>query len=437
MFTRVKLKNFKCFQEVDVSFRNRRGTVKPRIIITGNTGNGKSTFIASFVFLRNLFDGYYISMLDDSKRLYKDKYPKFNLSCPVLFRHIKPALTTGTTVVIFEFILDGRDYAYEIEFSMVGNLIHEHFYMIRAGQPLTIFKANLNKKEFSPNFFKAPYDQELTELALDIWGEYSLLSILGYYYYKYDELVKENKFNSRLYEIGFFISHLQIESKEANYQPYDRLNLIFNINIPPFSGTISEAGKEKVYFSIIQPALKEIMGWLIPSITDARYEFEESEDNTSYQLYIWQKTLLGEIKLKIDDTSLGIKKTARLCHLLFDGFQGFPIIVDDFDATLHYFVKTEIFNLSVLSNLTQTIVALNTTSLFEHINSSAIYLTQFQNDTYNITNLDDILPTQANHNNRVRYERGLFGKPNQNLNIRFGIIMREVTDNIKKNFYSK
>ena len=257
MFTRVKLKNFKCFQEVDVSFSNRRGTVKPRIVVTGNTGSGKSSFIASFVFLKNLFDGYYISQLDDSNRIHKDKYPKLNLSCPALFRQIKPALTTGTTEVVFEFVLEGREYGYEIEFSLIGNLIREHFYTMRGGKPVTVFKASLNKKEFSPSFFKAPFDKTLTDLSYEIWGEYSLFSILGLYYYQHLELFKENKFHSRLYEAAFFIAHLQMECNEADYQQYNRMNLLFDSNFHPFSGTIPLNGKEKLYFSTFNLQLKK------------------------------------------------------------------------------------------------------------------------------------------------------------------------------------
>ncbi len=333
------------------------------------------------------------------------------------------------------FSLNNIEFGYKIEFSLTGNLIFEHLYRIRSGNEVTIFKANLNKKEFHHDFFKEPIKEELTELALDIWGEYSLLGIVGYYFYQNIELFKEKIFHHRVYEVAYFLNHLQIESLEEGFKQYQRLNLLHGTNFHPFKGTISINGDERDYFNLIQPVLKEVLCWLIPSITDLDYEFIKQEEEQAYQLYIWQKTSLGEIKMSISDASRGVRQLVRLCHLIFEGFQGFPIIMDDFDFGLHFFVKKEIYNLSLLGGLAQTIVTMHSTSVFEQVNSSAIYLARYENETYGITNLDDILPTQANHNNRVRYERGLFGKPEQNLNLRFGLLMREVAKQIKEKFY--
>lgn len=350
MFKRVKLVNYKCFPALDLSFTNRRGTVKPSIIIIGNNGTGKSTLVTSFVVLKNLFDGYHLGKirLREPERAKLQKIP--NLACSKLYELFKPYYQDQDSEILFEFEIEDKDFGYEVKFNSLGHLIYEHLYRLRQKKEVTLFKADAKDIMFHEDFFRKQALALLEKTAQAVWGKFSILGILGDLYYDKSPLFKHNEIHGRVLDALGYFSHLQIVSYDGNYSHIKRLNMLNNTDFHPFYGRLKKQSHEKLYYVLVSPAISEILSWLVPSISQARYEFTLDGEEETYQLYVWQKTSQGEIKLPIQNTSFGIRNITRNIHIMIDSFQGFPAIIDDFDLGLHFFIKKEILERKLLVN---------------------------------------------------------------------------------------
>ncbi|WP_261975189.1 AAA family ATPase [Erysipelothrix rhusiopathiae] len=126
MFGSLTLKNFRCYRDLRVEFKNKRGTVKPRVYIYGDNASGKSSLLLSFAFLKKMNNGLYLNYLLETRDNPKYDHPSiefFNLKEEAK-RHYR-IFAQENMVLAYEVILEGQVFVYEIVFNHYQEIVSE------------------------------------------------------------------------------------------------------------------------------------------------------------------------------------------------------------------------------------------------------------------------------------------------------------------------
>ncbi len=416
MFSSVELKNYKFFKNTTVSFKNKKGSVKPMILIYGDNGSGKTSFISSFTFLRksllSLSNNYL--MLEYLQQKKVDRIDARVFSGSPMFdirdeaRKSRYYLAEGNLVLKFGITLNKRDYYYELGFDEESNLVSEKLYRETASQVFDMFTVTPEGIDFGRGSFDHHQSAILSEKFESYWGTYTLLSIIISEIQQNSRYFIRDEIHKSLRSIIVFLLDMHVSCHETGYEHQDFLNMLHRVEVDVEEGVTNLSTKHVLELG--EPLAKSYLHWFNPSIIDAYYKFDIEGDLVRYILHIKKKTDDGIIDIPYNRESRGTQNFLSLLRGIVDAGMGHEFIMDGIDNGLHEFAVADLFEKGFLHLKNQNIFTLHSTLVMSFADPGSIYIASEDDGNYHIICIQDITTTQENHNNRARYEKGVFGR---------------------------
>lgn len=416
MFSSVELRNYKCFKDIKVSFKNRKGTVKPLVLIFGDTGSGKTSFISSFVFLRrsilSLTNNYLMLEYLQTKNGDKNEGALFaNVSMFDLEREverIRRLKSTGEILLKFGISINKRDYFYSLTFDAHNHLVEERLYRDVAEAENDLFKVTKDEILFGRGTFDHYQSEALLSQYEKYWGNYSLLSIILGEIQQNNRHFINDEIHKSLRMIITFLVDTHIRCPEVGYTHKNFVNMLHNVEFNVDEGVTNLEGR--TFLEDGEKLAQSVMRWLNPDIDSVFYRYDQLGDIVRYKLFLRVKTPEGLLELPYEMMSAGTQKVLKMVPLLVDGFIGHEIIGDGLDEGIHELPFADLFEKNIMKFKGQGIMSLQTTLIMSVADPGAIYIASVEEGVYTITCIQEIAQTQENHNNRTRYEKGVFGQ---------------------------
>lgn len=416
MFSSVELKNYKCFKDISVSFKNKKGSVKPLILIYGDNGSGKTAFISSFTFFRksllSLTNNYLMleflqqKKVDNIDSTLFSGSPMFDISSEV--KKNRRIGSSDNVLLKFGITLNKRDYFYELEFNEENILISEKLYRVTTTQIFEMFTVTRDSIKFGRGTFDNHQTNILSDRYESYWGNYTLLSIIVSEIQQNNRHFINDEIHKSLRSIIVFLLDMNINCAESGYEHQDFLNLMQRIDVDVEEGITNLSSKHVL--DLGESLAREIMKWFNPNIIDAYYKFDIDGDVVRYKMYFKKKTEDGIIDIPYTMESNGTQKFFSLIRGIVDASMGHEFIMDGVDSGLHEFAIADLFEKGLLQLTNQSIFTLHATMVISFADPGSVYIASDKDGKHSIVCIQDITATQENHNNRARYEKGVFGR---------------------------
>ncbi|QIK69220.1 hypothetical protein G7062_02465 [Erysipelothrix sp. HDW6C] len=312
---------------------------------------------------------------------------------------------TDTMELKYDVLVNGQNFVYSLTFSSTMELIEESLFKRLNNKDNIIYVANRCDLEFGRSMVLVKDLPYIMQMHREHFGKHTLLSILAYIQFEN----KEVAFKSTLNDFVHYIAHIRV-SVEGQYTQEEFFNFWYDCDVDVFGGITN--AHLRVFLEHTQPVLNDFIRSIFPLVEEVHYEFHPIKpDVWKYQLKTLKRTSLGVVDVPVDELPSGLTQVLRISVSLLDLLVGNTLIYDQFDLKLH---QSPVLNIieNIMPRLSgQSIFALDSLDTMNRLEPASIYVTNIDDLNFSVKAIEEIAPTQPNHNIRNRYEQGTYGKP--------------------------
>ncbi|MCL2860177.1 MAG: AAA family ATPase [Oscillospiraceae bacterium] len=426
MYTYLKLKNFRTFDDICIDFKKTEKDINKFIAIYGENGSGKTSIVLAFNLLKDaLMSLIYENLISENI----NKLP--NLPNNIALMQIKNAIqsmdfnkTAGnvkmlnsseSTEVEYGFSIGGVEGYYKIKF---GNVLEsETLYYLTNKNRGNIFEImrdengivkNINDSMFSDEIYKNEISVEIDKF----WGKHTLLSILIKELNTKNVKFIEDRISNNLSQV---INELLNQTVVYVAMPDGTIGKSANINKNLYlnlNAGIIPINMEK-QLNVSEKVLRNFFVQAYPDIKDVFYKKNTIIESNliNYELY-FKKNICGKlVDVIFSQESTGTQKLVNIFNSLMGVLFGGTVIIDEIDNGIHDILMKTIIE-SIKENITgQLIITTHNTLLLESLDKHEIYIitTDYngKKEINPISNYD--MKIQKNNNIRDLYLKGVFG----------------------------
>lgn len=345
MFTKITLKNFRCFDEIEFDLTRKNNEPKKLAIVYGQNGVGKSNLMSAFVFLRELLKTL------DVRDIYEEFLSKKDMfSDEDVYKSLQQSIMSGLrdmSAIIKDCHMIGcsEPICAEYEFSINGSIGK---YSVQLNDREIIYERLefLLKKRRGVYFECSPTDILINsniiadkDLLVDIkssakrfWGKHSLLAIILHEAHdKSESFVWNNlseNFISVLTEFSSLFCTLKIDTRR-----YYSQNVPFGILEDFESGQI--VLEDEPQLDLLEETISQFLSATNLDIHAVYYERNYSEDSIDYQLYV-ERMIAGQYRqIPFFKESTGNHQLINVLRYILYACIGGIVILDEADAGIH------------------------------------------------------------------------------------------------------
>ena len=345
MFTSVRLKNFRSFDDIVFDLTARDSSAKHIAIVYGENGAGKSNLMSAFVLLNELLETMNVrDMIEDlinEKSIFSDANLGKTLKKQLMagFRDMQAIINdyrmegcTEPVVAEYEFVIGKNAGKYTIEFGD-QEIVHERLEYLLSKRRGVYF--DCTKDEITINSSIVTDKDLLSDIksaAKRFWGKHSLLAIILH--------EKRDKSSSFVWDnitdnfgdvLGEFITlscYLGIGSRR-----WDNLHAPIGIMSKAAKGTTSIENEHQL--GVFEEILTQFFSSINSDIRRVYYSKTFSENKIEYEMY-FEKLISGEYRnIPFSKESTGNHQLLRvLCYILSACF-GLTVVIDEADSGIH------------------------------------------------------------------------------------------------------
>lgn len=378
MFTCVKLKNFKSFNDITLDLTDKNNRPKSLVLIYGENGIGKSNLASAFYMLSETLRT--MEFRDLMQEIFNNK-PK-NISDSELrslftsrFKDIETLINENKTVdstenLYMEFHLDikGKNAKYILEMNN-SEIVHESLDCILAKNKGHAIDISPKRAFLSEKIFKDKSIIDDFKLLINkFWGKHSFLAILMHEYSDKSAHYYKDKISKNLLDILFYLRRMSCNLKIGNHAEYGLIGLP-NYYLKNFDhGEIKT--KEVGKLLRAETMLNKFFTSTYRDIEGIYYDKESAENDTiKYTLYV-RKNICGTIRnINFDLESTGTQALLRLLPFLLASIEGSTVIIDEFDSGIHDLLSRSLIK-SIFKDISgQLIMTTHNTSLMDNTTS--------------------------------------------------------------------
>lgn len=445
MFTKIKLKNFRSFGEIEFDLSSKNGTPKNFAVIFGENGAGKSNLISAFVFLHEIFSTMNIRdiyeellneravYIDENMEIKRKEFLKAGLrDMHAIIADYKMVECEEPITAEFEFQINGNNGKYmislnedEIIYEKLEFMLNKRkgiYFECSADGTVNINNAIIKDKEFM---------SDIKFAAKRFWGKHSIFAII-----LHEIMDKSKSYGADNISENFIrvIDHLSMIScyLYRGRNALDRLYSEYEVFESAAAGKLDLENENEltiaeniftVFFSSINSDIKRVY-----------YERDYNNNLIRYQLVV-EKMVAGQYRhIPFSKESTGNHQLLRaLCYIL-SAAQGNIVVIDEADSGIHDFLFLKILQEIVPCIEGQLIMTTHNTMLMEaDFSRNATYiLREEEAGRKTITAISDFEKrTYASNNIRNKYlHNGYGGLPNVKA-IDFKALIKEL-DNFKE-----
>lgn len=425
MYTYLKLKNFKSFNDVEFNFKKGKNKAKKLIAIYGENGAGKTNFVLAYQLLMQEFISIEYDHFVETTNIQTPltKFTEFLLE-------LQMKQTDKPTEIEYGFLIDGKEGYYKIKFHD-GKIIYEEMYYVINKNKGSIFKINQGNKEIEvslcSNFIdNIKYEKEIIQKIDQYWGKYPMIGILSHERAtKNKEYINEHIMNSLLQVLDNLNStNVNVKSNHGEInKSYTPKGFLKSVE----SGTIKK--EDEYILDKYESILNEFFVQTYSEIKHIYYQKDiQDNDITQYELFFEKQINNKIITLSFKEESKGTRSLLMKFNSLLSALEGQNVIIDEIDNGIHDLLIKDIIE-NIENEITgQLIITTHNTLLLETLKKENIYVivTNYEGNK-NVNCIEDYdFRIQKNNNIRNLYLKGLFGGIPFIGDIDFNIIKEEL-----------
>ena len=347
MFTKICLRNFRSFDEIEFDLSEKANKAKPLAVVYGENGAGKSNLMSAFVLLKEIMQTMnvrdaYEDILD--RKIFDDDSLQSKLQQKILasMRDIKAIITdyrmvgnSKNIVAEYSFLVDEKIGQYTIE---LGNeeIVRERLEYVLTQRKGVYFDCSSDDVFINPKIIdNKDFLADVKSAAKRFWGKHSILAIILHELqdksnaYGRDSI--SNKFDGILESFRRVSCSLGIGSRHYSSvsAPYEILN-------DAAFGEIEIYNEKQL--DVAEIILTSIFSSINSSIRRVYYDRKYTDDTIEYQL-VFEKKISGKYRdIAFSKESTGNHQILSvLCYLLC-ACMGATGVLDDADSGIHDFL---------------------------------------------------------------------------------------------------
>lgn len=419
MFTKVRLVNFRSFDDITFDLTQKKGQIKHFAVIYGENGMGKSNLargIAALIDLlrtmdvRDLLD----SLLSDEKfrkltEVLGDQRPTALLrDIPALIQEYRMVGTVEPIRLEYEFLIDGRTGRYCVELGET-QIIHERLEYVLDKRRGVYFDLTPDVQKINPSIFQDnTVLKDMKELVKQYWGKHTLLAILVHEQNNKSERYITEGLSPRFYTLMQQLCALSCylrDSEDTRELLKNHVGLLVQLE----EGTVNKSKKEML--DCTARALTCLFQAVCSDNRRLYYKIKEQDERIHYELYI-RKWISGkEREIKFEQESTGNHQLLRIFPYLLRALLGETVVIDEIETGIHDFLMKKILEELIPSIQGQLIVTSHNTSLMEidNIRASVYIIKEDVMANKEILCIDDYEQRTYQQNNiRERYKNNAY-----------------------------
>jgi len=424
LFQKIHVENFRLFSAMTFSFLNPNNEAKKVVLIYGENGSGKSSFIDTFSFLWHSLNTI---IIDTRFRSFFDSLKKNSDISPSLLK----AFSSGTIrcsqdlissykrigsekkpmKIDFSFSLDGKNGIYSLEY---GDQFLEHeslsFQVSERIVPVfEIFRNNHANDYFNERVFIGK--DALKKLISEVAQKFGLHSFFALFASFLDDSVAgyiNSSFDQSLLDVFRFFNSLVLRKNDEDLgKRYFESSL--GLLTDPSETDISS--KNQRLIAKTEKALRLFLPSLYSRIKGVHYQKSE-EDKKSCLVFEEIGADGTIINVPFNEESTGTKRIVSLFFFLYAAVCGMTVIIDEIDTGIHDILMSKLFA-SVCGEVKgQLIVTTHNTLLMRDVSPKNIYLFNFESGgSESFYSIDGVSSSRIQEKTDImgRYLRGLYG----------------------------
>ena len=357
MITKIELKNFKSFSNVELDLMKNKSVVKNMALIYGENGAGKSNIISSIYCLQSLFDTMLIrDDLQEMMQMLNEKDGEEKIPDRLL-EQIRKALKTTKDIIAeyktinstknmsikLHFRLNDKNGVYYIELDNEKIVREKLEYLLNKNKGVyfdidsnDIDSNDINSKSNLLNnniICSQEYKNQLLGKIDKFWGKHSLMAILKNDLDDKSESFMLKNLSENFQRVLEFIFTINYKVKEGNSREVGKYTANNKIFKDIKSGKISKDRLNDL--TNCEKMINDIFSKLYADIKKAYYKKVENGNYIEYELY-FKKMISGELRdININIESTGTQQILRLIPFIITAIKGGIVLIDEFDSGIH------------------------------------------------------------------------------------------------------
>lgn len=345
MFTKIKLKNFRSFDRIELDLTQKGNEPKHLAILYGENGAGKSNLMAAFILLADLLrtmdvrDAYEEFLAkgaffrdEGMERAFQKQYLNNLRDMGAIIRDYRMVDCDAPICVEYEFSIGGSSGCYSVQLGE-DELLHERLeyvlnrrrglYFDCSAEDITINDAVIQDKDFLA---------DVKATAKRYWGKHSLLAIL-----LHELQDKSNAFGRESVTRNFMAVLRDFNRLSYNVATGDRnrssLHAPMRILANPVKGRLGLKREDQLAWA--EKVFTKFFASVDPDIRALVYEKNYQNTKIDYVLYE-EKLIAGSCRhIAFERESTGNQQLLQVLCCLLTACMGRTVILDEAEANVH------------------------------------------------------------------------------------------------------
>lgn len=345
MFTRIKLQNFRTFDDIEFDLATKSGKPKNLAIIYGENGAGKSNLVSAFVLLRELLETMNVrdvyEELLSQKSIFSDEELERIMRQQIVagLRDIQAIIDDCKMVdcdapigVEYEFNIGGNKGKYCVQLGKT-EILHERLeYTLNRRKGIYF---DCSKESISINnaiVTDVDFLADIKATAKRFWGKHSILAIVLHELYDKSEAYGSDNlsgnFDDVLGEFCMLSCSIGLGSRQ-----WEKLYAPFSILEKPISGKLSR--DEEHQFDVAEQIFTQFFSAINSDVRRVAYEKTYNDKHINYKLNI-EKMVAGTYRnIDFSRESAGNHQLLRVLCYLLTACVGGVVVLDEADSGIH------------------------------------------------------------------------------------------------------
>ena len=345
MFTKLTLRNFRCFEKIEMDLSIKKNTPKHLALIYGENGAGKSNLVSAFVLLCELLQTMNVrdilEELISRKSIFNDEnYKKMIRQTLVselrdmqaIINDVRMVGSDGAIFVQYDFSIGGRNGSYLVEFGKT-EIVHERLEFVINKRRGVFFDCSQNRIMLNDNLFASSDTKaEIDASARKYWGKHSILAIILYELTDKSSSFGWDNISHNFYDVLYEFIHLSCAVKIGH-------RVFFGIQPPIKLLTAAEKGSistgDEDQLDLFEGIFTSLFSATNSDIQKVYYDRKTNGDSTRYQLYFEKKIAGKNRQIHFSKESTGTHNLLNMFCYLLTACVGGTVVIDEADSGIH------------------------------------------------------------------------------------------------------
>lgn len=446
MFTRIKIQNFRSFDDIEFDLTKKSNSPKNLAIIYGENGAGKSNLLSAFVLLDELLgtmdvrDAY--EKLLNQKSVFNDEELENTLRQRLMsgLRDMQTIIddygmvgSNKPIVVQYEFCIGGNIGTYVVELGE-NEILHERLEYLLNRRRGVYFDCTAEAISINSTIVhNRDLLSDIKATAKRFWGKHSLLAIVLHEIYDKSKAYAWENISDNFSDVLTEFKMLSC-SVGIGLRKWNSLSAPLEVLMDPAHGRLSKNNETQL--NVAESIFTQFFSAINSNVKKAYYERTYSDNKVDYRLYL-EKFIAGtyrSIPFAIEST--GNHQLLKVLCCILSACLGGTVVIDEADSGIHDVLFQKIIKETETLITGQLILSTHNTMLMEsEISQDSIYVISEETEGHkSVKCISDYQKrTYLSNNIRNKYLNNEYGGLPEVHEVDFSTLIAQLSDELDDN----